>query len=289
ENLVALAERLAVPLYRIEEVVSFFPHYRKTPPPQLEVHVCRDMSCHLRGSASLISDLEANLASEITAGRASVCGVSCLGRCDRAPAVRIHSHAAGKHDGSHEPLSYLGRRNDEVVAVAKALASGKEPVVQPDQDADLPDRSPAWKINAYAGKPREERYQAVKRVIEAIRRGPAMGDAERDRIIQSALKNAVLLGMGGAGGQAFKKWCEVREAVGQRKYVVCNADESDCCGRPIWWSKVCCWRELFSARRRDTSISATNMKNASQRSARRLRGPKPSASLARTSSAAASI
>ena len=33
--------------------------------------------------------------------------------------------------------------------------------------------------------------------------------------------------MGGAGGQAFKKWCEVREAVGERKYVVCNADESE--------------------------------------------------------------
>src|SRR5437588_2266946 len=63
--------------------------------------------------------------------------------------------------------------------------------------------------------------------IAAIKSGPAAGDAERDRVIQSALKNAVLLGMGGAGGQAFKKWCEVREAVGQQKYVVCNADESE--------------------------------------------------------------
>src|SRR5205823_6117279 len=125
-------ERLAVPLYRIEEVVSFFPHYRKTAPPQLEVHVCRDMSCHLRGSASLISDLEANFAADITAGRASVCGVSCLGRCDRAPAARIHSHvAAANHDGSHEPLSFFGRRNDEVIAAAKALASGKEPAIKP--------------------------------------------------------------------------------------------------------------------------------------------------------------
>jgi NADH:ubiquinone oxidoreductase subunit F (NADH-binding)/NADH:ubiquinone oxidoreductase subunit E len=228
ESLVALAERLAVPLYRIEEVVSFFPHYRKTPPPQLEVHVCRDMSCHLRGSSSLIADLQETLSTDIAAGRAAVCGVSCLGRCDRAPAVRMHAHAAGgNHDGHPEPLSYFGRRPDEVIAAAKALATGNDPTTKPDHDADLPDASPSWKINVYANKPREERYQAVKRVIEAIRRGPAMGDAERDRIIQSALKNAVLLGMGGAGGQAFKKWCEVREAVGQRKYVVCNADESE--------------------------------------------------------------
>src|SRR3954447_19459621 len=90
ESLVALGERLAVPLYRIEEVVSFYPHYRKTPPPEIEVHVCRDMSCHLRGSAKLIGELQQSLAPEIKAGRASVCGVSCLGRCDRPPAVRIH-------------------------------------------------------------------------------------------------------------------------------------------------------------------------------------------------------
>src|SRR6266699_2773317 len=89
ESLVALAERLAVPLYRIEEVVSSFPHYRKTPPPELEIHVCRDMSCHLRGSARLIDDLKHSLSSRSAAGPASVCGVSCLGRCDRAPAVRI--------------------------------------------------------------------------------------------------------------------------------------------------------------------------------------------------------
>src|SRR5436190_21474848 len=95
ESLVALAERLAVPLYRIQEVVSFFPHYRKTPPPEIEVHVCRDMSCHLRGSAGLIVDLEQSLSPEIAVGKAAICGVSCLGRCDRAPAVRIHLHCAG--------------------------------------------------------------------------------------------------------------------------------------------------------------------------------------------------
>jgi NADH:ubiquinone oxidoreductase subunit F (NADH-binding)/NADH:ubiquinone oxidoreductase subunit E len=228
QRLVALAERLAVPLYRIEEVASFFPHYRKTPPPALEVHVCRDMSCALRGSLDLIDDLQTQLADEITGKRATVCGVSCLGRCDRAPAVRIHQHGAdGSHSGHHEPLSYFGRSPKEVIAAAKSIASGKEPATKSDRDADLPDTSPTWSINVYAGKPREERYQALKQAIEAVRRGAALGDSERDRIIQSALKNAVLLGMGGAGGQAFKKWCEVREAVGERKYVVCNADESE--------------------------------------------------------------
>src|SRR3954447_17285517 len=149
ESLVALAERLAVPLYRIEEVVSFFPHYRKTPPPELEIHVCRDMSCHLRGSAQLIDGLKQNLAAEIAAGRASVCGVSCLGRCDRAPAVRIDRHVHG-HNGHHQPLSYFGRKSGDVIAATRSLVAGGNPVPPPDHDADLPDASASWNINLYA-------------------------------------------------------------------------------------------------------------------------------------------
>src|SRR4029079_6111286 len=151
ESLVALAERLAVPLYRIQEVVSFFPHYRKTPPPELEIHVCRDMSCHLRGSAQLIDDLKKNLSAEIADGRASVCGVSCLGRCDRAPAVRIDHHVHG-HNGDHQPLCYFGRPAAEVIAAARSIASGGNPVPGPDYDANLADASASWKINAYADK-----------------------------------------------------------------------------------------------------------------------------------------
>jgi NADH:ubiquinone oxidoreductase subunit F (NADH-binding)/NADH:ubiquinone oxidoreductase subunit E len=226
--LVALAERLAVPLYRIQEVASFYPHYRFEPPPTVEVHVCRDMSCHLRGSGRLIADLQEALGSEITSKQATVCGVSCLGRCDRAPAVRISHNQHADGASQHATYNYLGRSSSDLIqAASDLLAGGANSRVQPDRDADLPDASPAWKINLYAGKPRHECYQALRKIVEALRRSPAAGDAERDRIIQSALKNAVLLGMGGAGGQAFKKWCEVREAAGERKYVVCNADESE--------------------------------------------------------------
>jgi len=221
ETLAELAQRLAVPLFRIQEVVSFYPHYRRTPPPAVELRVCRDMSCALRSSHQTIVMLEQSLADEIANGRAAVCPVSCLGRCDRAVAARIYHNA-----GSHSVHNFIGREPSDVLAAARSLLEGEtEPTIQADRDADLPDRSSEWKINIYAQQPRESRYRALRQVIESIRDGAAA--AERDRIIQSALKNAVLLGMGGAGGQAFKKWCEVREAAGERKYVVCNADESE--------------------------------------------------------------
>lgn len=42
-----------------------------------------------------------------------------------------------------------------------------------------------------------------------------------------ALKESGLRGRGGAGFPAFKKWELTRNAVGEQKYVVCNADEGD--------------------------------------------------------------
>src|SRR5262249_51457167 len=82
-ELKALARRLNVPLYRIQEVASFFPHFRlgNEPPPPLEVRVCRDMACHLRGAAGLLAMLE-DTCRQSAPGNSSVSGVSCLGRCD---------------------------------------------------------------------------------------------------------------------------------------------------------------------------------------------------------------
>ena len=50
ENLEEVARVAGVPLYRVEEVASFFPAFRREwdRPADLEVRVCRDMTCHLR-------------------------------------------------------------------------------------------------------------------------------------------------------------------------------------------------------------------------------------------------
>src|SRR4051794_10233730 len=52
EELKALAVRLRVPMHRLHEVITFFPHFRLEQPPDVwvEVRVCRDQACHLRGA-----------------------------------------------------------------------------------------------------------------------------------------------------------------------------------------------------------------------------------------------
>ena len=239
-ELALLADRLAVPRYRIHEVASFYPHFRvfssddqerQAAPqlPRLTVTVCRDMSCSLRGSAQYLTQIAA--ATEDCRQEVEVCGVSCLGRCDRAPAVRIVHNEAGDHAGPddvHQVRALLGRPLAEVVGVVKAVvADGATPDLPDDRDEALalPQSPDVWRINAYKHKPADERYASIRRFVEAAGTD-ASRRAERDRVIK-ALETANLLGMGGAGGRAYKKWSEVREAAGERKYVICNGDESE--------------------------------------------------------------
>src|SRR2546427_12632067 len=85
----ALSERARIPLYDVHGVASFYPHFRLTAPPAVDVRVCADMSCHPRGADELSRSLEAHLAGRELSG-VVVRPVSCLGQCDRAPAGSIN-------------------------------------------------------------------------------------------------------------------------------------------------------------------------------------------------------
>src|SRR5579864_6749663 len=84
EELEQAARELEVPLYRLQAVASFFPHFRLSPPKKVVVSICRDMACHLAGAPAMIEGLR-SLAGE----NVEIRGVSCVGRCDRAPAACV--------------------------------------------------------------------------------------------------------------------------------------------------------------------------------------------------------
>jgi NADH:ubiquinone oxidoreductase subunit F (NADH-binding)/NADH:ubiquinone oxidoreductase subunit E len=232
-ELVALGERLAVPLYRIQEVVSFFPHYRTAPPAELEIHVCQDMACHLRGSAGVIEKLA--LTFEGQPSRVKVCGASCLGRCDRAPAARIYDNRH-QQSGEHPVYNCHGRTVQEISAAAEMLIAGQPASLVPN-DTDLAWQPPQkdWQIDIYAGAPAAEHYASIRWFLQTSTKastGTIDGNARAAAVqtILGSLKTAWLLGLGGAGGRAYKKWEETlkeHQKRGEKAYVVCNGDESE--------------------------------------------------------------
>jgi formate dehydrogenase beta subunit len=210
DELHTLSDRIGVPLCRLHEVASYFPHFRLTPPPLAEVRVCRDMACWLRGSAACKQHLT-TLAGEITAGPIQVEGASCLGRCDGAPAVMVNDTV------------YFDKSLNELESIVRLAAAG-QPLPSPG-----PDFSPlGFQIDVYDGKPQ---YNCIRNFVEAWKKDPDPDlKAKRKRVtdpILKALETGNLRGMGGAGFATVRKWTTVRDAPFFPKYTVCNGDESE--------------------------------------------------------------
>jgi len=184
-----LAGSLGVPLHRLESVSTFYTHFRRTPPRALHLEVCRDLSCALAGGAGACARLR-----EAAAGRddVEVCEVSCLGRCDAAPAAalgpRLLSLAAGGD-------------------LRAAIEAG-------GLDLPEPARRDWGEAEVYADP--GERYGALRRALAG---DPA--DLARQ------LEESGLRGMGGAGFPTGRKWSLVAREAARPKYVICNADESE--------------------------------------------------------------
>lgn len=205
DDLQKVAAELNVPLYRVQSLVSFFPHFRTQPPPRVSVQVCRDMSCHRRGSVPLTEKLCERYAAEQSAGGIEITGVSCLGRCDRAPAAMINERL------------FLRRSEAELQTAIETALGGVQPTADSDEQHSMPDAD-AWQIEIYRSSGQTlPNYRLVRQYLD-----------HPDPVgVINALETAGLLGMGGAGGRTYLKWSDVLAAEGDTKYLVCNADESE--------------------------------------------------------------
>ena len=86
EELVALSRDVRRPLYEIEGVISFYPHFRTSPPKAVQLAVCHDLTCWLHGSDERIREAKERYGEDV---EIEVVEVSCLGRCDIAPAAAV--------------------------------------------------------------------------------------------------------------------------------------------------------------------------------------------------------
>jgi NADH:ubiquinone oxidoreductase subunit F (NADH-binding)/NADH:ubiquinone oxidoreductase subunit E len=148
-DLVALAKETGVPLYRLEELVSFFHAFRpeRDKPARLEVRICRDMTCHHRGAAKFLK-LGEQLAGELDGVRVE--GISCVGRCDRGPVAWVERHPMG-----HDDHAWVYQLDDEkrFRELVEHLADGGDRP-PPDRDADYrPHTNPDPRIDPYAALP----------------------------------------------------------------------------------------------------------------------------------------
>jgi formate dehydrogenase/NADH-quinone oxidoreductase subunit F len=191
-ELVALSREVRRPLYEIEGLISFYPHFRTTPPRRVTLRVCHDLSCWLRGSDERLAAIRARYGPD---AEVEVIEGSCIGRCDVAPAAMVND----------VPASLAG-----VDALVGAAQNGG---VRP---GEAPAAVRRWPNDPYASA--DEYYGVLRDVLS--------GAPDASQVTQ-ALADGGLRGMGGAGFPTGRKWALVAAQSATPKYAICNADESE--------------------------------------------------------------
>ena len=155
--------------------------------------MCHDLSCWLSGSDERIAELRERYGDD---AEVELVEVSCLGRCDMAPAVAVDEEPAPVEDAAR---------------LVDAARAGSVPEAEA-----LRTRSEPWPNDPYG--PGEERYRVLRSLLD--------GSVSADAVV-AALKDSGLRGMGGAGFPTGKKWELVAAQEATPKYAICNADESE--------------------------------------------------------------
>ena len=180
-------------------------------------------SHHLLGCAGLgclhndeiIKALRKEIAAQGLEQQVLVRKAGCMGLCALGPLVLVLPDAVYYQTVTPQDAG-------EIVA-----ALGKEPVQRLLLPADLPFFSKQQKnVLALSGRIDPENiddYLAASGYASAVTAITAMSPPEILRMVEES----GLRGRGGAGYPTGLKWATVAQAAGERKYLICNADEGD--------------------------------------------------------------
>jgi len=218
-----IGARLTVPPAEAYGVASFYALFRTIPAPAAIVHVCDDLACRVNGAEQVCEGMERRFGPEGTeAGSSNGAGVSwqrspCLGQCDRGSAAMI------QRAGAHAARVVLAPADPDQVRSALSPAH-PAPAASPLVPQAEGDRS-SLRLLRRVGQVDPGSLDSYRAAggYEMLRRAVAAGP---QGVIRE-LKDAKLLGRGGAAFPTGVKWEAVATNPVRPHYVVCNADESE--------------------------------------------------------------
>jgi len=224
-----VAARLGLPRARVEGVASFYSFLHLVPVGRYRVLFSDNVTDRMAGSDELLNRLCTSL--WVERGKTSedalvsVDTTSCTGMCDQAPALLVNNRAIP---------NLTPERIDQIAELIRAQ------VALDDWPRDLFEVTDnVYREDMLLGT----QFLPGEALRAAIARGqPGMhGHTPDDRssvdsmparlqgpaLTLEEIKRSNLRGRGGAGFNTALKWEACRSAPGERRYVVCNADEGE--------------------------------------------------------------
>jgi NADH-quinone oxidoreductase subunit F len=199
----------------------------KTTKEKSVVHVCMT-GCRAYGSASVRDALEEEVKKQGLSETVEIRSTGCHGLCAKAPVVGLEPLGIQYQEVAPEDAPEIAtqtlKKNQLIERLAYKDPKTKASIFHVDQ------------IPFYAKQEKRvlKRCGRIdpKRVEDYIAEGGYLGIVKAltkmspDEVIEEIL-SAGIKGRGGAGFPTGLKWKFARQAAGQPKYIICNADEGD--------------------------------------------------------------
>lgn len=187
----AIGRALDIPVTQVASVQRYYSFFSSRPQGKYVVCLCSGAPCHLREGTDLLAAFEEALGIQAGGttpdGRFTLLTAGCIGACDRAPAALVNGTVCG-------PLTPEDVR--EIVA-------DPDRWLKPEAEVSLRDYGETGS------------YEGLKRAVKAP-----------EQIIP-ILTASGLRGRSGSGFPVGAKWKTTLNALSDRKYIICNADEGE--------------------------------------------------------------
>jgi NADH-quinone oxidoreductase subunit F len=194
----------------------------------LEMRICAGTACHASGRVAVREAIKEELAARGLTEKVAVVETGCHGFCEQGPIVVIQPkgvfyphvrpqdvaaiiEASVQADDVVEKLLYRDPATGQPLALEADIPFYKE---QRRLVLSLNGKVDPYSIDDYLTR---GGYAALAKVL---------AEDDPDDII-ALIEHSGLRGRGGAGFSTGTKWRFTRRTAGERKYIICNADEGD--------------------------------------------------------------
>jgi bidirectional [NiFe] hydrogenase diaphorase subunit len=181
----------------------------------VEVRCCVAAGCVSANSEAVLRRLQASVADAGLEKQVKVCGVGCLRLCSQGPLVQV----------APEGILYQKVTPENAPSIIDGQRGGTPAAERLDPNAPFFALQTSVILDN-SGKIEPERVESYIAADGYQALGEALQDMEPAEVIDVITRSG-LRGRGGAGFPTGVKWATVAKSPGDRKFVVCNADEGD--------------------------------------------------------------
>jgi len=211
-----IAREVGVHRVEVESTVSFYSFLSTKPKGRVVIRLCDDIIDEMKGSErvaeALVRELGIKFGESTPDGKLALEYTPCIGMCDQAPAMLVNE------------VVVTSLSPDRIPEIVQSLRDNMYParLVKEYGDGNNAHDLVRAMVHNNIRKAGDLIFGEMT-LGEGLRKALAMTPAEVIRDV----KTARLRGRGGAGFPTGMKWEFTRAADGEKRYVLCNADEGE--------------------------------------------------------------